>query len=304
MAGDNREVNLSRYDRLMRRIKNGERILIDGATGTEIERRGVPQLENAWNGGGALSHPDILQSVHEDYIREGAEIIISNTFATHRQALRAAGVEHQFESFNRRGVELAVAARGRMAASDVLVAGGISYWSWSGDWALSAELSASVEEQAAIMAEAGADLLMLEMMIDIERMLVTLDSAQKSGLPVWVGLSCKPDKSGTMILLDGDLLADALDAIGDKNVALVSIMHTEVEHIDPCLEVVRDHWSGPVGVYAHSARWVNHVCLYDATVSPQDYASHCEAWLRRGVQVIGGCCGLGVDHIKALKPLV
>ena len=42
------------YDRLMGRIANGERILIDGATGTEIERRGVPQLENAWNGGGAL----------------------------------------------------------------------------------------------------------------------------------------------------------------------------------------------------------------------------------------------------------
>ena len=37
----------------------GEKILIDAATGTEIEHRGVPQLENAWNGGGALSHPDI-----------------------------------------------------------------------------------------------------------------------------------------------------------------------------------------------------------------------------------------------------
>ncbi len=88
------------YDRLMDRIANGERILIDGATGTEIERRGVPQLENAWNGGGALSHPDVLRSVHEDDIREGAEIVISNTFATHRHALRDAGVEHQFETLN------------------------------------------------------------------------------------------------------------------------------------------------------------------------------------------------------------
>ena len=155
----------------MNRIANGERILIDGATGTEVERRGVPQLENAWNGGGALSHSDVLRSVHEDYIREGAEIVIANTFATHRHALRDAGVEHQFEAFNRRGVELAMEARERMQAPDVLVAGGLSYWSWSGNWPAPEGLRTSTEEQASIMAKAGADLLMLEMMVDIDRML-------------------------------------------------------------------------------------------------------------------------------------
>lgn len=297
-------MSVSRYDRLMSRISNGERILIDGATGTEIERRGVPQLENAWSGGGALSHPDILRTVHEDYIREGAEIVISNSFATHRQALRAAGVEDQFETLNRRGVELAMEARDRMQAPDVLVAGGISYWAWAGEWVTSPELSASAAEQAAIMGDAGADMLMLEMMVDIERTLVTLESAQKSGLPVWVGFSCKSDEAGTMVLLHDEPLADALDALKDKNVPVVSIMHTSVQHIDPCLDVVEDHWSGPVGVYAHSARWENGVCYYDVTASPQEYASHSKAWLGRGVQVIGSCCGLGVGHIHALKPLV
>ncbi len=292
------------YDRLMARIAKGERILIDGATGTEIERRGVPQLENAWNGGGALSHPEVLRAVHEDYIREGAEIVISNTFATHRHALRDAGVEQEFETLNRRGVELALEARDRMQAPEVLVAGGISYWSWSGNWPAPADLVAGAEEEASIMAKAGADLLMLEMMVDIDRMLVTLEAAQASGLPVWVGLSCKPDDSGAMTLLRGGLLAEALDAIEGKNVPLVSIMHTEVEHIDACLAIVADRWPGHVGVYAHSARWVDNACLYDVTVSPEEYASHAGSWLERGVQVIGGCCGLGVDHIKALKQLL
>ncbi len=287
----------------MDRIANGERILIDGTTGTGIERRGVPQLENPWNGGGALSHPDDLRSVHEDYIREGAEIVISNTFGTLRHALRDAGVEHQFETLNRRGVELAMEAGERMQAPDVLVAGGISYWSWSGNWPSPADLRTSTEEEASIMAEAGADLLMLEMMVDIDRMLVTLDAAQASGLPVWVGLSCKPDGSDAMTLLRGGLLAEALEAIKGKNVPLVSIMHTEVEHIDACLDIVADRWSGPVGVYAHSARWVDGVCFFDVTVSPEDYAAHAESWLERGVQVIGGYCGLGVDHINALKRL-
>ena len=51
---------MNRYSSLMKRVQGGECILIDGATGTEVERRGVPQLENAWNGGGALSHPEIV----------------------------------------------------------------------------------------------------------------------------------------------------------------------------------------------------------------------------------------------------
>ncbi len=295
---------MTRYDKVMARIARGERILIDGATGTEIERRGVPQLDGAWNGGGALSHPDILRKVHEDYIRNGAEIVISNTFATHRQALRIAGEEENFDAYNRRGVELAIEAREEMDTPDVLVAGGISYWAWTGPWVDPEELLASAGEQAAIMADAGADLLMLEMMVDIERMLVTLQAAQATGLPVWVGLSCKPNEAGTMCLYQGDTLADALDALAPRNVPLVNIMHTEVDYIDACLDVVADHWAGPVGVYAHSARWVDNVCYYDQTVSPSEYAASAKGWLSRDVQVIGSCCGLGADHIAALRPLV
>ena len=98
---------MSRYSDLINRAQQGECILIDGATGTEVERRGVPQLDNAWNGGGALSHPEIVKQIHKDYINSGAEIIISNTFATTKHALRDANQEHNFEALNGRGVELA-----------------------------------------------------------------------------------------------------------------------------------------------------------------------------------------------------
>ena len=295
---------MTRYDKLMGRIRDGERILIDGATGTEIERRGVPQLDDAWNGGGAVSHPDILRAVHEDYMREGAEIVISNTFATSRHALSDAGVEDRFEELNRRGVELAIEARTNLHQPDVLVAGGISYWSWSGRHPPLDDLRGTIEQQAAIMARAGADLLMLEMMVDIDRMLVTLEAAQTTGLPIWAGLSCKPDEAGVICLLNGEPLADALDAIRDRDVPLLSIMHTEVEHVDACLNIVFKRWTGPVGVYAHSARWVGQKTVFDGTISPGDYAAHSKGWLDRGVQVIGGCCGMGGEHIAALRVFV
>lgn len=291
---------MTRYTKFMNRIAAGEKILIDGATGTEIERRGVPQLEDAWNGGGAESHPDVLRQVHEDYIREGAEIVIANTFATHRSALRDAGVEDRFEFLNRRGVEIAIEAREKAEAPDVLVAGGLSYWAWSGNWQSAEALRPDTEAQAAIMAEAGADLLMLEMMVDIDRMVMTLEAAQKSGLPVWVGLSCEPDGNGDMVLQRGGRLTEALVALQGRDVPLLSIMHTEVEHVDGCLDILGGMWSGPVGVYAHSARWVGDVCHFDVTLPPEDYAGHARRWLDRGVQVIGGCCGMGVDHIRCL----
>ena len=83
-----------RYIELIKEMHLGKCIMIDGATGTELERRGVPQIPNAWNGGGALSHPEILEEVHKEYIELGARIIITNTFATGKHTLEDANQIH------------------------------------------------------------------------------------------------------------------------------------------------------------------------------------------------------------------
>ena len=295
---------MNRYNKLLQRIHADECILIDGATGTEIERRGVPQLDNAWNGGGALSHPEILRAVHQDYLRLGAEIIISNTFATHYYALRDAGEAESFEECNRRGVELAIEARDRAQKPDALVAAGISYWSWSGNHPTLEHLKAATERQVEILAGAGAELFLLEMMIDIDKMLILLEATRSTGLPVWVGFTCKPDAQGLVCLRNGEPLCDALAAIEDRQVDLVNIMHTEVDDIDACLEVVLSNWSGPVGVYAHSSNAVDHHWNFQNTISPSDYCIAAERWIDRGVRVIGGCCGIEPRHIEQLATLV
>lgn len=295
---------MSRYSKLMQRIQSGERILLDGGTGTEIERRGVPQLDNAWNGGGALSHPDILRSVHEDYLRAGAEIIIANTFATHYYALHDAGEADRFEEYNVRGVEIAMEARERSQKPNALVAAGISYWSWSGNHPDLEHLEEATRRQVKILADAGVDLFMLEMMIDIDKMLILADAALATGLPVWVGFTCEPGTHGQVNLRNGESLSDALDAIKDRGVDLVSIMHTEVEDIDACLEAVRSNWSGPICVYAHTSNSVNHRWVFNNTISPEDYCAAARGWLDKGVNVIGGCCGIEPAHIEQLNIII
>lgn len=308
---------MSRYEKLLGRMQGGVQIMIDGGTGTEVERRGVPQLDNAWNGGGALSHPDIVRGIHEDYIRHGAEIVISNTFATSRNLLEDAGVPELFRDYNRRGVELACEARAAMGRDEVLVAGGISHWSFSGRLPSLDELKEGAAEQALIMKQAGADLIMLEMMVEVARMLAVFDGARTSGLPVWVGLSCAPDKDGTMCLQAGDTdetgavygessqpLIKALAALDGMDVPLLSIMHTDVRDVDACLDILDEHWQGLVGVYAHSGAYLDGKWVFDGTISPQDYASASRRWLDRGIHMIGGCCGIRPDHIEELSAVV
>ncbi|MEM6489753.1 MAG: homocysteine S-methyltransferase family protein [Pseudomonadota bacterium] len=294
---------MDRYRRMMERIAGGARILMDGATGTEVERRGAAQLDNAWNAGAALCDPDLVRQVHVDYLTSGAELIISNTFATTLHALADAGEGTRFEAYNRRGVELAVEARTAAGADTALVAGGISYWSFTGRDPTLAALGASVARQAAIMAEAGADLLVLEMMVDLDRMLATLDAAMTSGLPVWVGMSCAPNDDGTMCLWNGAPLAQAISAVAARGAEMLCIMHTEVAYVEGCLDVADAVWRGPVCVYAHSGRMVGQDWTFDGVISPEAYAAYAARWLARGVQVIGGCCGVGPAHIALLRTL-
>ena len=200
-------------DRLMDRLGAGELVVIDGATGTECERRGVPKLDGAWNGGAALSHPDVVRQIHRDYLDAGAELIIANTFATHRHALELAGVADDFVAYNRRGVELAVQARAEVAADSAVVAAGISNWTWEGEHPPLDVLVRNSADQAAALAAGGAELLILEMTIDIGRMWATLDGARTVGLPIWVGFTCGSwegapiGDDGIVRLLDGESLS-------------------------------------------------------------------------------------------------
>lgn len=289
---------MSRYADLMARIRAGEKILIDGATGSEMQRRGVPGHDNGWFGGAARTHPDLLRDVHAEYIEIGANLIISNTFATHRWVLNQAGADADFDYLNRRSVEIAVEARDAGHRPEVVVGAGISHWSFTDENPSLDQLEHDAAEQVAIMADAGAELIVLEMMVSVDRMQRLIAAAQTTGLPIWVGFSVgdeggEIDDPDLMTFRHGGRLSDGVDALEGLGIDLVSIMHTDVDYIDQCLDVIADHWSGPRGVYAHS--W--------AGIEPTDYADRSRRWLADGVSVIGTCCGTTPEHLVELAKI-
>jgi len=236
-------------------------------------------LQNGWNGGATLSHPDIVRSIHRDYLERGVDLIASNTFASARNVVDDAGVGADFERYNRVAVELAIEARTAAgpAADHVVVAGGVSNWSFSGNRPSLDDLHSNTVEQAVIMRDAGADLISLEMMVDLPRMTATLDAVTTVGLPVWVGFTIGPEQGMPVIELPA-----------------------EIPLREGGLQTIRQHWDGPLGVYAHASEGVNEDLTFDAAITPQQYAAYEPSWRRAGATMIGGCCGIGPDHIEVL----
>ena len=98
---------------LSQRLADRRPILLDGATGTELQSRGVPMNSAAWSGLAVATHPDAVRQVHLDYIQAGAEIIITNTFASGRHMLREAGEESRTEEIIPAGRAVGAPGQGR-----------------------------------------------------------------------------------------------------------------------------------------------------------------------------------------------
>lgn len=286
------------------RLARGELVLIDGATGTDIERRGVPMVENAWCGVSALTHGDDVQAVHRAHIEAGAEVIIANTYASSRHLLARAGHEADFVEINRRAVELALEARDACGKPSVVVAGSMSTSHQGGPVIDVESARVNFPEQARVLADAGADLIILEMMRDIELTEVCLEAAYATGLPVWIGFSCVL-KDGVPWMVDEQvILEDFVARFANEPVEAFAVMHSETADIDACLDVLQANWQGPIGVYAQSGIFTPPVWVFIDVISADDYAEACMGWIGRGVQIIGGCCGIGHEHIAHLEPLV
>jgi len=295
--------------RLEQRLARGDVIVLDGGMGTELERRGVPMDRQAWSGTANLTHPDVVRSVHEDYIRAGADVVITNTFATARSLLDAAGLGERVGETNRRAVELAREARDRAAGGrDVWVAGSMSTMAPGAEPARRppvAGMSAMLAEQADILARAGADLLVLEMMRDVDYAAGAVDAARATGLPVWVGFSCRRAADGAVRMFSGvrdDLaFSDVIAPVMERGGSLLAVMHSEVDVTGPAIEVAKRHWTGPLAAYPESGHFVMPSWQFGDVMTPHEFVAHALGWLRQGVQVLGGCCGLGPEHIRQLR---
>ncbi len=273
----------------------GEVVLVDGATGTELQRRGVQLDRVAWSGLVPLTHPEVLTAVHADYLRAGAAVVTTSTFATNRFVLAAAGCADRFVDINRAAVEAvrrAFDAAGREAA----IAGSISCLPPGFDPAAYPDARserAAYAELAELLAELGADLLVLEMMEDVVHASRAADAVRAVGLPFWLGVSCRLDARGGLAAYDFPEipLGDVLDGLLGFAPAAVNVMHTPVDAVPAALAALEARAVDARGVYPEIA----------SNVTPEAFAALGLEWMAAGARILGGCCGTTPAHIAALN---
>ena len=131
-------------------------------------------------------------------------------------------------------------------------------------------------------------------------------AAVECGLPVWLGVSCKQADDGKLIGFGyQDVpLAEILDALIPLGPTLVNVMHTNAHVVPAALLLVRQRWQGPIGVYPESGYFTKPNWNFVDVISPDELVEEAVGWVQSGVRLLGGCCGTGPGHVKALKDAV
>jgi homocysteine S-methyltransferase len=162
---------------------------------------------------------------------------------------------------------------------------------------------AHFREQAELLAEEGVDLIALEMINARGYGRAALQAAAETGLPVWLGISAFHREDGTLSTLlelgDGDSVADLLSALAGPELAAITVMHSKPEASLAAVEIIRGHFAGPIGVYAETGDWQPPNWVFGG-LPPAGYLQQAITWADAGVRLIGGCCGTGPGHIRAL----
>ena len=158
-------------------------------------------------------------------------------------------------------------------------------------------------ELAGILADAGVELIALEMMEETAHAPLAIEAAMETGLPVWLGVSCKlHPESGEVVSFGPQSIpfGRLLDRLLETPPAVVNLMHSEIGSIPEALSILQESWDGPIGVYPESGYFVKPTWNFVDVISPEDLVKEAKGWVAAGARLLGGCCGTGPEHIEAL----
>ena len=282
---------------LLHRIKQSP-VLCDGAMGTLLYAKGI--FINRCYDELNLSQPELIRSVHHDYLQAGAEIIETNTFGANAFRLARHSMADKVADINRAGARV---AREAAKSFDVWVAGSVGPLGTRieplGKTSFE-EARQAFREQIAALVEGGVDLLILETFGYLEELHQAILAARDVGAKLPLVAQVTIDEDGNC--LDGSdpetfvpRLADwGADVIGcNCSVGPVAMLEA--------IERVRAVSALPLSAQPNAGipRSVEGRNIY--LCSPEYMASYARKFVAAGVRIVGGCCGTTPDHIRVMK---
>lgn len=275
-------------------------ILLDGAMGTELSRRGQDTSAPLWSARALAQAPDAVTAIHRESLRAGARVLTTCTFRTHERTLRRAQWEGRGAELNALAVRCAREAMTAEGVMDVRVAGSMSPLEdcFRPDLVPPREqLVPEHAQQARSLAQAGADLLLVETMGTRRESSSAVTAAVATGLTTW----CSFTTSAPGILLSGEPLRDAVEAAEDLGAEAILLNCIPCADVLPDLEALLQCATVPCGLYPNvgHARGVEGFRA-ELLLTPEDFAERMAECVEGGAEIVGGCCGTRPEHVAAL----
>ena len=270
-------------------------VLLDGAMGSLIYEKGVfiDKCYDELN----LSRPELIRSIHEEYIMAGANVIESNTYGANRFKLKSHNLLEQMGEINRKGVELARSAAGEKAyVAGSMGPSGQEMEPW-GEISLD-DVFKAYAEQAAFLQEEGVDLFILETFQDIREMEQAISAIKSvSKLPVVAMMTVGEDGLSRY----GVDLEDIIGRLHNSEASVIGLNCTVgPKPMLDFLEQISGLSAKPLCIMPNAGRpqYTDGRMIYMST--PEYFSVYTRRFIDKGVRMLGGCCGTTPDHISKM----
>jgi homocysteine S-methyltransferase len=272
-------------------------VLLDGGLATELEARGEDLSDARWSARLLEDDPEAIVAVHRAYLEAGARVLITASYQATEPALL------------RRSVELAQAAREQAGRPDALVAASVGPYGailaggqeYTGDYgaATAAEVEAFHAPRLEALLAAGPDCVACETIPRADEAAALARVLDRLGAPpAWVSFSCRDgERTG-----HGEPVEEAVAAAtSGSRVVAVGVNCTAPEHVAALLARMRAVTDLPLVAYPNSGRtWDAAARCWREPGAAELPAAEVRAWVGAGARLVGGCCGVGPDAIRAL----
>ena len=297
----------------MRALPDGI-VVLDGATGSELDRKGVDCSRPLWSCNANLKAPEVLKQVHKEYLLNGAKAITTNTFRTHEHTLKKVGLGHLAKQLTQTAVEMACAARDEVNP-DALVLGSVAPVENCYKAELAPDFAYCKQEYRKIIVnllEAGVDFILIETCAQGLEATAAAEVAQELAPGHW-GIAFSVPTETVGILRCGTPLKDIIHHFKDAAFIGVNCMDgktitPQVKHLKSIApEGMRIAAYGNIGVWTVTAkdyeaganRTKNNDVEHDAI-----YVRCVKEWIEAGASIVGGCCGTTPHSIRMLYGVV
>ncbi|WP_017219745.1 homocysteine S-methyltransferase family protein [Moritella dasanensis] len=291
-------------------------IILDGGMGRELQSIGAPFQQPEWSAQALIEAPHFVSQVHTSFIKAGAEIITTNTYALVPFHIGQKRFDEQGADLIKLAAEL---ARGSISDhSGLLIAGCIPpvLGSYRPDL-FKVEAAKPILEVLINNQQAGVDIWLAETISSIAEAAMIKSRTATTDKPTWIAFTIKDEITTEPALRSGELVYDAVSQIAGQHVSAILFNCSCAEVMETALTTAKQALSDlgiadqvQLGVYANNFPPIGD--LHEANnavkgirkdVAPQRYREFATTWVNAGASIVGGCCGVSPAHIKALAEL-